>query len=207
MTHKTPQFITIEGIDGAGKSTHLARLAERLGAGGRELVQTREPGGTELAERLREMVLGGAAQDGLTEALMVFAGRRDHVRRLIRPALARGAAVLCDRFTDSAFAYQGGGSGVPWTALQQLEAWACEGLQPDLTIWFDLEPEEAARRRAAARAADRFEAEDLGFFVRARAAFERRAGEHAARFVRIDAGQSLGAVAEQLDALLRERGL
>lgn len=203
----TPQFITIEGIDGAGKSTHLARLAVRLQAGGQALVQTREPGGTELAERLRELVLGGAADDALTEALMVFAGRRDHVRRVIRPALARGARVLCDRFTDSAFAYQGGGSGLPWGVLQQLEAWACEGLQPDLTIWFDLAPEEAARRRAAARAADRFEAEDLGFFQRARQAFERRAGEHPARFVRIDAGAPIEAVAAQLDAVLRERGL
>lgn len=201
------KFITIEGIDGAGKSTHLAAMAERLSRQG-ELVRTREPGGTPLAERLRELVLGATeAADPLTEALMVFAARRDHVQRVIRPALDRGAFVLCDRYADSSFAYQGGGSGVDWAVLEQLEAWACEGLAPDLTLWFDLDPAEAARRRAAARQADRFEAEDLGFFERARAAFARRAAEQPARFVRIDAGQPIEGVAAQVAAVMAERGL
>ncbi|WP_374662286.1 dTMP kinase [Inhella sp.] len=202
------RFITIEGIDGAGKSTHLATMAARLRASGQELVQTREPGGTPLAEALRELVLGAREPaDALTESLMVFAARRDHVRRVIRPALERGARVLCDRYADSSFAYQGGGSGAPWAALEQLEAWACEGLQPDLTLWFDLDPMEAARRRAAAREADRFEAEDLAFFERASEAFARRAREHATRFVRIDAGQGIEQVAAQVAAALQERGL
>jgi dTMP kinase len=183
-------------------------MAERLSAGGQALVQTREPGGTPLAEALRALVLGAREPaDATTEALIVFAARRDHVRRVIRPALARGARVLCDRFADSSFAYQGGGSGADWALLEQLEAWACEGLQPDLTLWFDLEPAEAARRRAAAREADRFEAEDLAFFERARAAFARRASEHAARFVRIDAGLPIALVAAQVAAALQERGL
>jgi dTMP kinase len=201
------RFISIEGIDGAGKSTHVAAIAERLLQRG-ELVQTREPGGTPLAEALRALVLGAEeAADPITESLMVFAARRDHVQRVILPALKRGAFVLCDRFADSSFAYQGGGSGVDWAVLTQLERWACEGLAPDLTLWFDLDPREAARRRAQARAADRFEAEDLGFFERARAAFARRAAEHPARFVRIDAGQSLPAVAAEVARVLTERGL
>lgn len=204
---KRPQFISIEGIDGAGKSTHLAAIAARVQASGLELVQTREPGGTPLAEALRDLVLGATEPaDAVTEALMVFAARRDHVRRVIRPALARGAVVLCDRYADSSFAYQGGGSGAPWDTLRQLEDWACEGLAPDLTLWFDLDPAEAARRRAAARQADRFESEDLAFFERARAGFARRAAEFPARFVRLDAGQALAEVSAAVARTLAERG-
>lgn len=200
-----PRFISIEGIDGAGKSTHLAAIAARLQAAGAELVQTREPGGTPLAERLRELVLN-QAMDPLTEAMLVFAARRDHVLTLIRPALTRGAVVLADRFADASFAYQGGGRGVPLAELERLEAWACEGLRPELTLWFDLDPLEAARRRAQARAADRFEAEDLDFFARVRAAYAARAQAEPARFVRIDAGQDLPTVAAAVMAALQERG-
>ena len=200
-----PRFISIEGIDGAGKSTHLAAIAARLQAAGAELVQTREPGGTPLAESLRELVLN-QAMDPLTEAMLVFAARRDHVLSVIRPALARGAVVLADRFADSSFAYQGGGRGVPLARLQQLETWACDSLRPDLTLWFDLDPTEAARRRAQARAADRFEAEDLDFFERVRAGYAARAAAEPQRFVRLDAGLAIDEVAAQVAACLQERG-
>ena len=201
-----PRFISIEGIDGAGKSTHLAAIRARLEAQGAELVMTREPGGTPLAETLRAMVLGGQAINGLSEAMLVFAARHDHVERLIRPALARGAVVLSDRFADSSFAYQGGGSGVALETLLQLETMACAGLKPELTLWFDLDPAEAARRRAAARDADRFEAEDLAFFQRVRAAYAARAMADPARFVRLDASQSIDAVGAAVAAALEERG-
>ncbi len=144
-------FITFEGIDGAGKSTHIEALAERLRRRGRAVLVSREPGGTPLAERLRELVLH-EPMDALTEALLVFAARRDHLQRVIAPALARGTTLLCDRFTDATFAYQGGGRGLDLAVLAQLEAWVQQGLQPDLTLWFDLAPALAAERRAAARA-------------------------------------------------------
>lgn len=200
-----PSFISIEGIDGAGKSTHLAAIAAQLAAAGARVRSTREPGGTPLAESLRSLVLS-EAMDPLTEAMLVFAARRDHVLSVIRPALAAGETVLADRYADASFAYQGGGRGVPLATLQQLEAWACEGLQPGLTLWFDLPPAEAARRRAQARAADRFEAEDLDFFERVRAAYAQRAAEAPQRFVRLDAGQPLEAVAAAVRQALQERG-
>lgn len=204
MTRR-PTFISIEGIDGAGKSTHLDAIAQRLKAAGATVCATREPGGTPLAEDLRAMVLN-RPMDPLTEALLVFAARRDHVVNVIQPALARGEVVLADRFADASFAYQGGGRGVPLAQLNPLEAWACEGLQPDLTLWFDLDPAEAAQRRARAREADRFEAEDLAFFERVRAGYAARAAAQPARFARLDAGQSLAAVADQVQAVLTERG-
>lgn len=202
---RRPVFITIEGIDGAGKSTHLAAMAQRLQAAGATVCLTREPGGTPLAEDLRAMVLN-RPMDPLTEALLVFAARRDHVLNVIQPALQRGEVVLADRFTDASFAYQGGGRGVPLAQLNALEAWACEGLQPDLTLWFDLDPTEAAQRRARAREADRFEAEDLAFFERVRAGYAARAAAQPARFARLDAGQSLDAVAAAVRAVMAERG-
>jgi len=204
MTRR-PTFISIEGIDGAGKSTHLAAIAQRLQAAGAQVCATREPGGTPLAEDLRAMVLN-RPMDPLTEALLVFAARRDHVVHVIQPALARGEVVLADRFADASFAYQGGGRGVPLAQLNALEAWACEGVQPDLTLWFDLDPAEAALRRARAREADRFEAEDLAFFERVRAGYAARAAAQPARFARLDAGQRLEAVAAQVQAVLTERG-
>lgn len=198
------RFITFEGIDGAGKSTHIERVAQRLRAGGATVLPTREPGGTPLAEALRELVLH-RPMDGVTEALVVFAARRDHVEQVIRPALARGETVLCDRFTDASFAYQGGGRGVGAAWLAQLEHIVQGGLQPDLTLWLDVPAEEAARRRAAARAADRFEQQDLAFFGRVRAAYAARCAADPARMVRIDASLDRAAVARAIDAALEAR--
>ncbi|WIT11109.1 dTMP kinase [Paucibacter sediminis] len=205
-----PRFISIEGIDGAGKSTHIAALTERLAAGGAKVLNTREPGGTELAERLRELVLH-SGMDGLTEALLVFAGRRDHLQRVIEPALAAGQTVLCDRFTDATFAYQGAGRGMDLQVLATLEQWVQQGprgllRQPDLTIWFDLPPATAAQRRAAAREADRFEQQDLDFFERVRAGYAARAAAAPARFARIDASGTVDEVAAQLRAVMEARG-
>ena len=187
------RFISFEGIDGAGKSSHIDALAAALRAQGHTVQQTREPGGTPLAEQLRSLFLH-QPMDALTEALLVFAGRRDHLRTVIQPALAAGQVVLCDRFTDATFAYQGGGRGFDTAVLAQLEAWVqaddAGGLvQPDLTLWFDLPPAVAARRRAAARDADRLESEDLAFFDRVRAGYARRAAADSQRFAHIDADQ------------------
>jgi len=205
----TARFITFEGIDGAGKSTHITAVAERLRCAGTNVVSTREPGGTPLAERLRELVLH-EPMDTLTECLLVFAARRDHLQRVIEPALARGDTVLCDRFTDATFAYQGGGGGAEVHTLLQLEAWVQamrDGVrQPDLTIWFDLPPALAAQRRAQARAADRFEQQDVDYFERVRAAYAARAAAAPERFARIDAALDRDAVWRQIDAALGVRG-
>ncbi len=198
------RFITFEGIDGAGKSSHLETLADWIRGQGGEVLVTREPGGTEIAERLRELVLH-VPMDALTEALLVFAARRDHLVRQIEPALARGATVLCDRFTDATFAYQGGGRGFDIGVLAQLEQWVQQGRQPDLTLWFDIEPGIAAERRAGARAPDRFEAEDPAFFERVRAAYAQRCAAAPHRFVRLDAGEGRDAVWAQVEAAMRAR--
>ncbi len=200
------RFITFEGIDGAGKSTHIEPLATRLGALGYAVVCTREPGGTPLAERLRDLVLH-EPMAGLAETLLVFAARGDHIERVIAPALARGDVVLCDRFTDATFAYQGFGRGQDLAMLGEFERWVHAGLQPDVTLWFDIEPALAAERRARARAADRFEAEDVDFFTRVRAGYRARMALAPERFVRIDAEQALVAVQSQIDAALATRGL
>ena len=201
----TARFISFEGIDGAGKSTHIATLTARLEQRGATVINTREPGGTELAETLRELVLH-SSMDSLTEALLVFAGRRDHLLQVIQPALDAGKTVLCDRFTDASFAYQGGGRGVDLTVLGTLEKWVQGDRQPDLTLWFDLPPEMAAQRRAAARTADRFEQQDLDFFERVRAAYAKRAEAAPQRFVRLDASLSVDAVAAQIAAVMESRG-
>ncbi len=200
------RFITFEGIDGAGKSSHIEAVAERLRRRGGELVITREPGGTLLAEQLRELILH-SAMDALTEALLVFAARRDHVMQVIAPALARGACVLCDRFTDATFAYQGGGRGFDLAVLAQLEGWVQQGLQPDLTLWFDLPASVAAQRRGAARAPDRFERQDEAFFDRVIAGYRQRALAGPARFVLVDALRSPAEVAAQITSALAARGL
>jgi dTMP kinase len=197
-------FISFEGIDGAGKSSHIDALADWFRARGREVLLTREPGGTPLAERLRELFLH-QPMDALTEALLVFAGRRDHLRQQIEPALARGSVVLCDRFTDATFAYQGAGRGFDLDVLAQLEAWVQQGRQPDLTLWFDLPPAVAAQRRASARAADRLESEDTAFFERVRAGYASRCSEQPARFVRIDSDRPREAVWAQVQAVVAER--
>lgn len=199
----TRRFITFEGIDGAGKSTHIEPLAERLRARGLGVVCTREPGGTPLAERLRELVLN-EAMDGVAETLLVFAARRDHIERVIVPALGRGDIVLCDRFTDATFAYQGFGRGQDLGSLRSLESWVQAGLQPDLTLWFDVDPVVAARRRAEARPADRFEAEDVAFFERVRQGYRARMAEAPTRIVRIDAAMDKASVRHQVDAAVSE---
>jgi len=199
------RFISFEGIDGAGKSSHIEAVEQRWRARGLEVVRTREPGGTPLAESLRELLLL-RPMDALTEVLMVFAGRRDHLRTLIEPALERGAVVLCDRFTDATFAYQGAGRGAEMAVLQQLEQWVQQGRQPDLTLWFDAAPEVAAQRRAAARAPDRFEREDLAFFTRVAAGYHARMQADPKRYVRIDANRAPQAVSASVMAALQERG-
>ncbi len=199
------RFITFEGIDGAGKSTHIEALAQHLRVLGAEVVLTREPGGTDLAEKLRQLVLH-QAMDPLTEALLVFAARRDHWLTHIEPALKRRATVLCDRFADASFAYQGGGRGFSRAVLTQLETWVLQGHQPDLTLWFDLPPATAASRRAAARSPDRFESQDQAFFERVRAAYAHRAQDAPARIVRLDAQFEPPAVWAQILAVLATRG-
>ena len=197
-------FITFEGIDGAGKSSHLDAFARWLGELGHDVVLTREPGGSELAEALRELILH-RPMDALTETLLVFAARRDHLATTIEPALARGATVLCDRFTDATFAYQGGGRGFDLDVLTQLERWVHPQRQPDLTFWFDLDPAQAAARRAAARAPDRFESQDAAFFTRVRDGYAARAAMDPQRFVRIAAEGDREAVWARVQRAAEER--
>jgi dTMP kinase len=208
MTNKG-LFISFEGIDGAGKSTHIEGLAAAFTAQGRQVTLTREPGGTPLAEKLREMVLHDA-MDSLTEALLIFAARRDHLHNVIEPALARGDVVLCDRFTDATFAYQGSGRGFDLSVLQQLETWVQQtpdGLrQPDVTVWFELDPAIAAVRLAGARVPDRFEAQPVAFFQKVSDGYAARAQADAQRFVRLDAAQTREAVWQQLHHNLVQRG-
>ena len=195
---QTGLFISFEGIDGAGKSTHISGLAEAFGVAGRTVTLTREPGGTPLAEKIRTMVLNDA-MDTLTEALLIFAARRDHLSTVILPALAKGDVVLCDRFTDATFAYQGAGRGFDIATLRTLERWVqATGpdtwVQPDLTVWFDLDPIEAARRLAGARVPDKFEAQPIEFFRRVSQGYADRQQADPSRFARIDAAQSLAKV-------------
>jgi len=177
------RFITFEGIDGAGKSTQLDVAAATLRDRGIDLIVTREPGGTALGESLRELILQHPMRPD-TETLLLFAARAEHLAQVIRPALAAGRWVLCDRFTDATYAYQAGGRGVPAERIEALERWVHADLQPDLTLLFDVPPEVAAARLARARAADRFEAEDLAFFRAVRAQYLQRA--QAARFRVLD---------------------
>ncbi|CAH2774002.1 MAG: Thymidylate kinase (EC [uncultured Paraburkholderia sp.] len=199
------KFITFEGIDGAGKTTHLAwfreRLEQKVAATGRSVVMTREPGGTPLGEQIREIVLHQKT-DPETEALLMFALRRQHLAEVIEPALARGDWVLSDRFTDATFAYQGGGRGLPRDKLETLERWVQDGFQPDLTVLFDLAPEIANERRSAARDPDRFESESAAFFERTRAEYLRRAEEAPYRFAIVDSSQSIVRIQKQLEELI-----
>lgn len=197
-----PCFISFEGIDGAGKSTHIEAVAQWCQARAREVILTREPGGTPLSETLREQLLH-VPMDALTEALLMFAARREHLVQVIEPALARQAVVLCDRFTDATFAYQGGGRGFDWATLEQLETMVQKQAtgdvrQPDLTIWFDLAPAVAAQRLASARVPDKFESQPQSFFEAVRAGYARRMQAQPQRFLRIDAAQSLEQVREQV---------
>jgi dTMP kinase len=206
-------FISFEGIDGAGKSTHIGALAAAFKAQGRAVTLTREPGGTPLAETLRTLVLNDP-MDALTEALLMFAARRDHLTCVILPALARGDVVLCDRFTDATFAYQGGGRGFDEAVLSQLEAMV-QGtadlggqklIQPALTLWFDLAPEEAAKRLAGARVPDKFESQPVEFFRRVANGYARRLAGEPGRFARIDGGQTQAAVWQDVHAVFIAKG-
>jgi dTMP kinase len=198
------RFITFEGIDGAGKSTQIAAVAESLRAQGYTLVLTREPGGTPLGERLRELILN-QPMSSPTETLLVFAARCEHLAVVIRPALARGEWVLCDRFTDATYAYQSGGRGLPAQAIARLEDWVHPDLRPDLTVLFDIEPSVAAQRLAAARAADKFETETTAFFARVRAAYLARAEAEPGRFLVVNSGRAPDAVCRDLLAGLASR--
>ena len=191
-------FISFEGIDGAGKSTHIEGLAQWFKSRGHVVTLTREPGGTPLAEKFRELALH-EAMDPLTEALVMFAARREHLLQVIEPALARGEVVLCDRFTDATFAYQGGGRGFDWNVLKNLEQMvqnvpASALRQPDLTIWFDLPPAVAAERLSTARVPDKFESQPQTFFQAVRDGYAKRMQEAPARFAQISADQSREAV-------------
>lgn len=195
-------FISIEGIDGAGKSTHIERLAQLFRQQGRTVVVSREPGGTPLAEQLRTLLLN-ERMDSLSEALVMFAARREHVVDVIAPALARGEVVISDRFTDSSFAYQGGGRQFDASILQALENWvqavpsACvaqlsmTAIAPHLTLWFDLPAQVAASRLATSRAPDKFEAESLAFFERVVQGYRQRLQNFPARIARINADQPI----------------
>lgn len=200
----TGLFITLEGPEGAGKSTNRDYLAELLGAAGREVVLTREPGGTPLAERIREILLAPAAEPMAvdTELLLMFAARAQHLAQVVRPALARGALVLCDRFVDATYAYQGGGRGVPVDRIATLETFVLGELQPDLTLVFDL-PVEIGLARAARRGAlDRFEQEQRAFFEAVRQTYLQRAQAVPERYRIIDASRSLAEVQADLRALV-----
>ena len=206
-------FISFEGIDGAGKSTHIEGLAQAFQTQGRAVTLTREPGGTPLAEKLRDMVLNDA-MDAMTEALLVFAARRDHLQKRIEPALARGEVVLCDRFTDATFAYQGGGRGFDLQLLSILEQWVQTVRwpgpdfirQPDLTVWFDLSAEIAAQRLVGARTPDKFEAQPVEFFRRVSDGYLNRMVASPSRFARIDADNTRDAVWRDVLQAVQLRG-
>jgi dTMP kinase len=224
MTHKG-LFISFEGIDGAGKSTHIAGLADAFRSEGRAVTLTREPGGTPLAEKLRTILLDDA-MDPLTESLLIFAARRDHLVRVIAPALLRGDVVLCDRFTDATFAYQGAGRGFDLSVLATLEKWAQSDenllgdpagnqpmkpeietvIEPHLTVWFDLSPEAAALRLAGVRLPDRFESQPVAFFRRVAQGYADRQLGHPERFARIDASQSREDVRQAVWQVFVEKG-
>lgn len=195
------KFITFEGVDGAGKSTHLEWFAHALRQRGIDLLVTREPGGTPLGERLREILLNHPMH-AETEALLMFAARREHVEQVIRPALQRGTWVISDRFSDASFAYQGGGRGVSLAKLEQLEQWVHGDLQPDLTLLFDI-PIEVARQRLANNVAlDRFEQEQGSFFEKVRQAYLARYQKMPARFALIHAENTREEVVKRLEEIV-----
>ena len=196
------KFITLEGMDGAGKSSHVEWIADWLRARGHRVLVTREPGGTPLGEQLRELVLN-EPMDLRTETLLVFAARQEHLVKRIRPALDAGEWVLSDRFTDATYAYQGGGRRLSTSALEDLEQWVHGDFQPDVTLYFDLSVEVARARLAAMESSpDRFEREDVGFFERVRSAYLARARRNSDRIHVIDASKSLDEVKKSVEDLL-----
>ena len=195
------KFITLEGMDGAGKSTHIGAIADFLRGRGKGLVVTREPGGTPLGEKLRTLLLSQPMHIE-TEALLMFAARREHIAQVIAPALAAGRWVLSDRFTDATYAYQGAGRGMAAERIAALERWVQDGLQPDLTIVFDAPVEVALARRLAKAQADRFEREDRGFFERVRASYLERAAAQPHRLRVVDGSKPLAEVKKEIEAII-----
>ncbi|VXB73889.1 dTMP kinase [Massilia sp. 9I] len=199
------KFITFEGIDGAGKSTHIGFVAEFLASRGKTVVSSREPGGTPLGEKLRDLLLHEKMHLE-TEALLMFASRREHIAQVIAPALERGDWVLSDRFTDASFAYQSGGRGLDRAKMEALEQWVHPTLQPDLTLLFDVPLAVARQRLDATRTLDKFEREQADFFEKCRNEYLRRAAEHPERIVVVDSTQTIEAIqlrlAEVLEKLL-----
>ncbi len=206
-TTKRGLFLTLEGVDGAGKSTHIPFMTDFLTQRGIELIVTREPGGTELGEQLRQMLLH--VPMGLkTEALLMFAVRNEHIEKVIEPALAAGKWVLCDRFTDASFAYQGGGRQLGTQRIEQLERWTHPQLQPDHTWLFDLDLAIAQERLRRSREMDRFETEHEDFFKRTQQAYHVRVQQNPQRFSVVDSSQRIAAIehelSQQLDVLLTQ---
>jgi len=197
----TGKFITLEGMDGAGKSTHIPAIIQLLEAKGYDVVSTREPCGTALGEQLRQLLLHEAMHPE-TETLLMFAARREHIAQVIQPALARGAYVLSDRFTDATYAYQCGAKGVLATKVEQLEQWVHHELQPDITLLFDVPVEVSVARLAGARSPDKFERESAEFFTKIRNAYLQRANKNPQRFRIIDASKTLAEVATQVEEVI-----
>jgi dTMP kinase len=195
------RFITVEGIDGAGKSTQLDVIASALRARSVSVVVTREPGGTPLGEKLRAILLA-EAMSAEAEALLMFAARAEHLQQVIRPALAAGQWVLCDRFSDASYAYQGGGRGLPAERIAALEAWVHPDLQPDLTLLFDVPPAVAAARRQQARDADRFESERADFHAAVRAAYLQRARDAPTRVFVVEGTRDAAAISREVTELV-----
>ena len=197
------RFITLEGIDGAGKSSHVRWIARFLRSRGIRVKVTRGPGGTPAGEKLRRLVLGSRQRLHVeTETLLMFAARREHLAKVIRPALERGIWVLCDRFTDATYAYQSGGSGVPWNKVSVLERWVHPGFQPDLTILFDIRPAIGRRRVGRKRRRDRFERERKAYYRRVRDGYRRRAAGNTRRIRLLDAGGTRSEVRKRLEIVL-----
>ncbi len=194
------KFITLEGVDGAGKSSFLPWIERRLRASGKDVLTTREPGGTAIGEQLREILLHSEVS-AVTEVLLMFAARKEHLDQVIVPALEAGVFVLCDRFTDATYAYQGAGRGIDLLHIAMLEHWIQGQLQPDLTLLFDLPVEIARSRRGATRQPDRFEAEQVDFFNRVRQGYRQRVDASPSRFRVIDASRSMDGVEQQLAAI------
>jgi len=194
-------FITLEGMDGAGKSTHIPTILQLLASGGREVVSTREPGGTPLGEELRELLLHREMHVE-TESLLMFAARAEHLQQVILPALQRDAIVVSDRFTDASYAYQCGARGLPMHKMQQLEQWVQGELQPDVTLLFDVPVEVSLQRLASARTPDKFEAQGAEFFARLRSQYLKRAAEYPQRFRVIDAHRPLEEVKKKVEEII-----
>ena len=199
-------FITLEGVEGAGKSTLMAYVAEVFSEKGKQVVQTREPGGTKTGEQIRSILLdkSNTSLSDDTELLLMFAARLQHINEVISPALSSGEIVICDRFTDASYAYQGAGRGLDTSRIQILEDWVQQGLKPDLTLLFDLDVETGLRRAGKRSEADRFEQEEVSFFERIRACYLERAENEPERFRIVDASQSFENVKQQIQIILEE---